>query len=388
MTNAANNTKIIYVEDDAGLARLVQIQLERAGYKVDLATDGEQGLAMIRDGDYQVVLVDYLLPKLDGLSLIRTLAEEGILPPTIMVSGISELKVAVEILKLGVKDYILKEPDSGYLERLPALIERIMEKQRLLEEKVQAEAALQQAKQAAEDANQAKSLFLAAASHDLRQPLQSIALLNSVLRRKVQDRDTLKLIEDQGSILQSITDTLNTLLDLSKCESGVVTPRLIDFPVGQVIDKMDTEFRGQAQAKGLGFRTVLAKAIIRSDPVLLERIVQNFLSNAIKYTKAGKVLLGCRNRGRNLRIEVWDTGIGFPEDERRQIFEAFYQLDNAAREAHKGLGLGLSIVDQLAGLLEHRLDVRSVPGKGSLFAVEVPLVARSGYRPEAREWAI
>ena len=388
MTDAANNTKIIYVEDDAGLARLVQIQLERAGYKVDLATDGEQGLVMIREGDYQVALVDYLLPKLDGLSLIRTLVEEGMLPPTIMVSGISELKVAIEILKLGVEDYILKEPDSGYLERLPAVIERITEKQRLLEEKVRAEAALQQAKEAAEEANRAKSRFLAAASHDLRQPLQSIALLNSVLRRKVQDQDTLKLIEDQGFILQSITDMLNTLLDLSKCESGVVTPRLIDFPVGQVIDKMDTEFRGQAQAKGLGFRTVLAKAIIRSDPVLLERIVQNFLSNAIKYTKAGKVLLGCRNRGRNLRIEVWDTGIGFPEDERRQIFEAFYQLDNAAREAHKGLGLGLSIVDQLAGLLELRLDVRSVPGKGSLFAVEVPLVARSGYRPETREWAI
>ena len=129
------------------------------------------------------------------------------------------------------------------------------------------------------------------------------------------------------------------------------------------------------------------KKVIQSFPIK-ERIVQNFLSNAIKYTKAGKVLLGCRHRGRNLRIEVWDTGIGFPEDERRQIFEAFYQLDNAAREAHKGLGLGLSIVDQLAGLLEHRLDVRSVPGKGSLFAVEVPLVARSGYRPEAREWAI
>ncbi len=366
-------THILYVEDDAGLARLVQRRLGRLGYRVDLAADGEQGLAMVQHNPYQLLLVDYLLPGIDGLSLIRALAETDNLPPTIMVSGAGDLVVAVDAMKLGAEDYVVKEPDSGYLDRLPTSIERVLDRQRLLMEKARADKALQEAKVAAEKANTAKSHFLASVSHDLRQPLCAATLLNSVLSRKVEAPELQKIIKDQAAVHESMLEMLNALLELSKLESGVTPLKRRDFQVADLLQHLDEQFQEQAQEKGLQLRILTSSATIYSDPSLLERILQNFLSNAIKYTDRGKILVGCRRRQRKLRLEVWDTGTGIPEDQRESIFEAFYQIGNSVRESYKGLGLGLSIVDQLAKLLDHSLDVKSVSGQGSMFAVEVPL---------------
>jgi two-component system CheB/CheR fusion protein len=166
---------------------------------------------------------------------------------------------------------------------------------------------------------------------------------------------------------------LDTLLDINQLEAGTVSRELVDFPINTVLEQLRTQFSFHTAAHGLGWRVVPSGLSVRSDPRLLEQMIRNLLSNAVKYTNKGKILLGCRRRGDKLRIEVWDTGIGVPEEQLQAIFEEFHQLDNPARERSKGLGLGLTIVERLADLLGLAVDVRSHPGKGSMFAVEVPL---------------
>jgi two-component system CheB/CheR fusion protein len=236
-----------------------------------------------------------------------------------------------------------------------------------------AEAALLQSKQFADRANRTKSRFLAAASHDLRQPLQTLNLLTGLLAMKTQDPQLQDVINSQLETLTSMRESLDAFLNLSKLEAGVITPKITNFRVDRLLKRIQTEFKYEANHKGLVFRVVPCSAIIRSDPVLLERIVRNLASNAVKHTDAGKVLIGCRRRGSKLRLEVWDTGIGIPRDQLQLIFDVFYQVKNPTDEFSKGLGLGLSIVEQLARLLGHPLDLRSAVGKGSMFAVETPL---------------
>jgi two-component system, chemotaxis family, CheB/CheR fusion protein len=240
-------------------------------------------------------------------------------------------------------------------------------------ERKHAAEALEAAKRQAEHANLGKSRFLAAASHDLRQPLQTISLLHEILAKKVKDETTLVLVGRLDETVSAMSSMLDTLLDINQLEAGIVRREMVDFPINAVLEHLRTQFSFHAAAHGLGWRVVPSSLSVRSDPRLLEQMIRNLLSNAVKYTNKGKILLGCRRRGDKLRIEVWDTGIGVPEEQLQAIFEEFHQLDNPARERSKGLGLGLAIVERLADLLGHTVDVRSRPGKGSVFAVEVPL---------------
>jgi two-component system CheB/CheR fusion protein len=235
-------------------------------------------------------------------------------------------------------------------------------------------AALETAKRHAERANLGKSRFLAAASHDLRQPLQTLALLQGILAAKVKDRDALKLVTRLGESLDVMSAMLNKLLDINQLEAGIVNPELKNFPVNDLFERLRSDFTDQAEGKGLRCHVVSSRQNVRSDPTLLEQMIRNLIANALKYTNHGKILLGCRRRGDQLRIEVWDTGSGIPEGQLKAVFEEFHQLDNPARERARGLGLGLSIVQRLADLLDHRIDVRSRPGKGSVFSIEVPCV--------------
>jgi len=163
------------------------------------------------------------------------------------------------------------------------------------------------------------------------------------------------------------------LLDINQIEAGTVHAELVSFPIGELLDQMKDEFNDRALPSNLTFRVAPCSLLIRSDPHLLMQVIRNLLSNAFKYTKRGRVLLGCRRRGDRLRIEIWDTGIGIPNDELKAIFDEYHQLDNAARERSRGLGLGLSIANRLADLLGDRITVRSQPGKGSVFSIEVLL---------------
>jgi len=235
------------------------------------------------------------------------------------------------------------------------------------------EAGLMDARDEAEQASVAKTRFLAAASHDLRQPLQALNLFVYALENKEIDeekRDIIKLIRNS---LDSLKELLNTLLDISKLEAGVVQPTLKNFSAGSMISRIKSELTAVAWANDLQLRTVESTRHIYSDPSLLETIVRNLVDNAIKYTDRGRVLIGCRRRDGYLRIEVWDTGSGIATDKLDLIFQDFYQVDNEARQRTQGLGLGLSIVRRMSNLLGCQMGCMSNPGKGSVFWVEVPL---------------
>lgn len=233
--------------------------------------------------------------------------------------------------------------------------------------------ALAAAKALAERANIGKSRFLAAASHDLRQPLQTINLLQGILTKRARDQDTLKLLERLDDTVGAMSAMLDKLLDINQLEAGVVRPEIVDFPINSLLGRLKADFTYLAEEKGLQWHVVPCDLIARSDPKLLGQMLHNLISNAVKYTSKGKVLLGCRRRAGIIRIEVLDTGIGLPMDQARKIFEEFHQLANPARDSSLGLGLGLSIVKRMGDLLGHSIDVRSIPGYGSAFAVEVPI---------------
>jgi two-component system CheB/CheR fusion protein len=230
---------------------------------------------------------------------------------------------------------------------------------------------LEQAKLAADIANHAKSRFLAAASHDLRQPLQTLALLSGVLAKTVVSAPSKALVARLDEALSGISGMLNTLLDINEIETGSVNAEMCEFPINTLLERLRDQFSFHAEAQHLKLHVVPCSAEVLSDPRLLEQMIRNLLANALKYTSKGKVLLGCRRHPGMLSIEVWDTGIGIPEHEHKAIFDEYHQINNATRERSRGLGLGLSIVQQLGKFLGHTVRVRSEPGKGSCFSIEI-----------------
>ncbi len=242
-------------------------------------------------------------------------------------------------------------------------------------EKKKAREALEVAKREAEQANLAKSRFLAAASHDLRQPLQSLALLQGLLATKVTDAAAQGLLGRLEQTLNTMSGMLNTMLDINQIEAGIVRAEPIDFIVGDLIDQVRGEFVEQARAQHLDLRAVHSARVLHSDPVMISQMLRNLVSNALKYTKRGKILVGCRMRGSVVRIEVWDTGVGIAVSQLDAIFDEYHQIDNAARERSLGLGLGLSIVQRLGALLGHTVGVRSLPSRGSVFSIDIEVAA-------------
>lgn len=249
---------------------------------------------------------------------------------------------------------------------------------RLNKEIIQRGEELRLSKEQAERADLAKTKFLAMASHDLRQPLQALSLFAAALRSNLgkddspdipKSRETLAHIEKSVTTLGNL---LNSLLDISKLEAGVIQANIQTFPIMQVMDNIFDTYSMLSTQKGLDFRFVPSASTVASDSTLLQQIVENLVSNAVRYTASGRILLGCRHEGTNLRIEVWDTGIGISESDLVDIFEEFHQLDNPARQREKGLGLGLAIVKRTADLLGHPLKVRSYPNKGTVFSITVP----------------
>lgn len=223
-----------------------------------------------------------------------------------------------------------------------------------------------------ERANLAKSRFLAAASHDLRQPLHALNLFAAQLRDQTDPTERVRLVTRIDAAIDSMNELFNALLDISKLDAGVLAPDIVEFPVGHLLDRIETTFAATAREKGLRLSVVPSRAWVRSDAILLERILLNLVSNAIRYTSRGGIVVGCRRRDDSIRIEVWDSGIGVAEDQQRSIFGEFYQIGAPASGERVGLGLGLSIVDGLCRLLGHPIDLASRPGKGSRFAVSVP----------------
>jgi signal transduction histidine kinase len=226
-----------------------------------------------------------------------------------------------------------------------------------------------------EEASQHKSRFLAAASHDLRQPMHALGLFVAQLRSHVISFEGTRLVDRIDDAVTLMNELFNALLDITKLDAGVLTPTISEFPVAELLGRIGNTFGPVAQEKGLSFRSVPSSARVRSDPVLLERVVLNLVSNAVRYTAAGGIVVGCRYRENHVRIEVWDSGPGIPPEQQRKIFSEFYRLVDAAKTNQTGLGLGLAIVDRLCALLDHPIELNSTLGKGSRFGVTVPMAA-------------
>jgi len=232
---------------------------------------------------------------------------------------------------------------------------------------------VRQEKIAAERSDLEKSRFLAAASHDLRQPVHAVNLFLGLLTNEPLSRHGHYLVDNIASAMAAMGHLFDALLNLSRLDAGVIDPRWQGFPVNPLLDQLRAEYAPQAREKGMSLRVRACSASVFSDPVLLERILRNLISNAITHTAGGRVLVGCRRADGQLRIEVWDNGAGIPKPEQERIFWEFHQLGNPERDRSKGLGLGLAIVRRTARLLGHPLELRSEEGHGTVFSVAVPL---------------
>lgn len=234
-------------------------------------------------------------------------------------------------------------------------------------------------KEAAEQANIAKSKFLAAASHDLRQPLHALSLFSSALSERIRYPEVRRIVDQILASVASLESLFNSLLDISKLDAGALQPQWSDVPLAQLLHRLENDYRPQAEDKGLRFSVAEAGDVcVRSDPALLERMLRNLVANAVRYTDRGSVAIELQEREGQVTMAVRDTGVGIAATDLEQIFGEFVQLQNPERDRGKGLGLGLAIVKRLADILDHPVEVRSQPGAGSTFSVRLPLASRRG----------
>jgi two-component system, sensor histidine kinase len=248
--------------------------------------------------------------------------------------------------------------------------------------------AAERARFSAENANSGKTRFLAAASHDMRQPLQSVSLLADALQAEPLTPTAERLLASMREAATSMGELMDELMDYSRIDSGTLQAEFRSFDLAPLLIRIEAEFAPLAAQRGLRLHVRSRPLRVLSDPRMVERIVRNLVSNAVKYTASGGVLVGCRLRGKQVRLEIWDSGIGIPNDKQDDVFREFYQLDNPERDRRKGLGLGLAIVDGLVRLLGQRLQLRSIEGKGSLFSVALPLDTTQQARTEIRPPAL
>lgn len=242
----------------------------------------------------------------------------------------------------------------------------------LVEELSRQKSLAEDARAQAEAANRAKTQFFAAASHDLRQPLHALGLFASALSDKIKEPDVLNVVHSINSSVSALEGLFNELLDISKIDAGAIKPVPQAVSLRALFDKLRHDFEPEAHDKGLRLSIRASERWVHSDPLLLERVMRNLITNALRYTRSGGVVVAARAHNGAVALEVWDTGIGIPAEQQRHIFEEFVQLANPERSSKKGLGLGLSIVRRLCALLDHAVALRSEPGRGSMFRVCVP----------------
>ena len=328
-----------------------------------------------------VLLVAGAGSRISSRYLTRTLRELEELASTIVRDGYKGQRAVVhgrdEVARLGnAFNHMLDELSAARKELETRSAAEIAVQRDLATRANSARAAMEEARNEAERANAAKTRFLAAASHDLRQPDQSLLLLTSALSGKLAEQAEAKaLVGHMETALDALRHLLDSLLDISKLEAGVIVPSHQPVCVADILRRLEGEYRLRADEKGIRLRILPTNLSVRTDPALLERLLRNLLENALRYTRQGGILIGCRRRGTLVHLQIVDTGIGIPPDHLDNIFQEFYQIGNPSRDRGRGLGLGLAIVRRLSQLLDHPVTVQSVAGKGSCFSVELPLVA-------------
>jgi two-component system, sensor histidine kinase len=234
-------------------------------------------------------------------------------------------------------------------------------------------------------ANEEKTRFLASAAHDLRQPLHALGMFCAALEQRLANTPEKPLVRNMMSAIDALESSFGAMLDISKFDAGLVEKAARTFPIRDIFRRLYQQFGGDAEARSLALRFRATRRIVRSDPLLLERVLANLVQNALRYTRQGGVLVAARRHREGVALEVWDTGVGIPPDQKDMIFREFYQIDNPERDRGRGLGMGLAIVQRLCNLLEHPLEVESTVGHGSVFRVLVPAGEASAVDPTSSE---
>ena len=296
----------------------------------------------------------------------NTLASGEVVGIFVLIRDITERRRTAEALHQAYQH--LEQRVAQRTSELTALNDQLLQE---IDERRRVEARLREAKLEAEQANLSKTKFLAAVSHDLLQPLNAARLFTSALL----ERPSETLVRNVSNSLEDVENLLGTLVDISKLDAGVIKADIAPFALSELLENLAAEYTQVARSEGLELHFIPCSALVRSDIQLLARILRNLLSNAIRYTYSGRVVLGCRRHHQRLSIEVWDSGMGIAANRLEEIFQEFKRGDVQRPDQDRGLGLGLAIVEKIAGILGHRIHVRSWPGKGSMFSVEVPLSA-------------
>ena len=294
-----------------------------------------------------------------------------------VVQPIANMARAVERIGRGDFDVLLPSGAAGELAILETGINdmaaRLKQGQEMLEHRIEEATRLLTAqKEEAERANLAKSRFLAAATHDLRQPMHALVLFVAALKERIQYPEVSRIVHNIELSVTAMQGMFNALLDISRLDAGVLQAHSRDFYLQSLFDRLLLDFTPHAMEKQIRLSVVPTQSIVRTDPVLLERILMNLISNGIRYTSEGGVILGCRRSRGGVRIEVWDSGAGIPKHRHKEIFQEFVQLNNPERDRNKGLGLGLAIVDRMGRLLGSQIEIKSIEGRGSMFSIKVP----------------
>ncbi|MFM9889680.1 MAG: response regulator [Rickettsiales bacterium] len=372
--------RILYIEDDVGLARLLQKRLEREHFTVDITHSAEQGLVMMDEADYDLVLVDYHLPGINGLELLDLLATRDDTPPIVILTVGGDERVAVSALEKGAADYAVKDAGQNYFDLLPAIMQAAFMREALVRENERQRQELSDAKEKAEAANTAKSNFLATMSHEIRTPLNVVTGLTAVLARTTLDEKQTKIVSTLSSNAQLLLKLINDLLDISRIEAGHVMLESTRFSFSAVLEDTRLMFEQHAQQKNIALHfddQTHGRAYI-GDRTRVQQIAMNLVSNAIKFTDQGGVDVVARPITRAdgqhcIQLTVRDTGIGIAPEHLPTIFNTFTQADATITRRFGGSGLGLSIAHSLARMMDGDIGIESEAGKGSLFTATICL---------------